>query len=430
MTVRRFLLFVSIVAIAAYSWIYAGGLQPTPVPVRSDGFGHFVFLPAVVVDHDPSLETTARECCSGTFPHWTAIIRWPDTGRYVSAHPIGVSVMLLPMYVGAHVLTWWSNFPPDGWSLYYQHAAGLGGLAMLVAGLAVLGRALSRWHSPRVVVATLAVLTFGTNLFHYGTYDSVYSHVFSFFLLACLIDLVPRWYERPATRDALLVGVVCGLIVLVRHPNAILLGLVPLYGLGTSRGVVAQLTLLWTRRRQVAVMTVVFALVLAPQLAIYHAATGRLFVSSYGQVWFNFASPRLFGVLLSVQKGVFFWSPVLLAGVAGWWRLRGQARGFVAPILVVVPLTTYIIASWSDWQYGASYGHRGFTDLLPLFAVGMAAAFERMAARRTSHLVLTAVVGIAVALSVAQMLQYWVGALPFSDLTWEHYRAGFLRFSR
>jgi hypothetical protein len=428
MTVRRYLLLVSIAATAAYCWIYASGLQTTPV--RSDGFGHFVFLPALVVDHDPSLETTARECCGGRFPDWAHIIRWPGTGRYVSAHPIGVSMLLLPMYVGAHALTWWSNFPPDGWSFYYQHAAGLGGVAILVAGLAVLGRALSRWHSPRVVVATLAVLTFGTNLFHYGTYDSVYSHIFSFFLVACLINLVPRWYEMPTMRDALLIGVVGGLIVLVRHPNAILLGLVPLYGLGTSRELVPQLALLWTRRRQVAVATGVFALVLAPQLALYHAATGRLFVSSYGQVWFNFASPHLFGVLFSVQKGVFFWSPVLLAGVAGWWHLRGQARGFVAPILVVVPLTTYIIAAWSDWQYGGSYGHRGFTDLLPLFGLGLGAAFERMAARRTSHLVLQVVVGIAVALSVAQMIQYWVGALPVSDLTWDQYRSGFLRFSR
>jgi hypothetical protein len=31
------------------------------------------------------------------------------------------------------------------------------------------------------------------------------------------------------------------------------------------------------------------------------------------------------------------------------------------------------------------------------------------------------------ALSVVQMLQYWAGVLPFSDTTWEQYRALFLR---
>ncbi len=87
-------------AVAGYVWIYAGGLQTTPV--RSDGFGYFVYLPAVIVHHDPTLETTARECCGGAFPAWTAIIRWPGTSRYVSAHPIGVSILLLPAYVAAH----------------------------------------------------------------------------------------------------------------------------------------------------------------------------------------------------------------------------------------------------------------------------------------------------------------------------------------
>ena len=401
MTVRRFLLCVALAAVAGYVWIYAGGLQTTPV--RSDGFGYFVYLPAVIVHHDPTLETTARECCGGAFPAWTAIIRWPGTSRYVSAHPIGVSILLLPAYVAAHFLTHWSNFAPDGFSFYYQHAAGLGGVAALVLGLAVLGHALARWHSTRVTVATLAVLTFGTNLFHYGTYDSVYSHVFSFLLVAVLVDRLPAWYDSPTTANSIAIGVVSALIVLVRHPNAVLLALVPLYGVGVERGISAQLALLWQRKSQAAVMIAATLLVVTPQLALYDAATGRLFVSSYGDLWFNFASPQIVGVLFSVRKGVFFWSPVLLAGVAGWYLLRGQPRAFIAPILVIVPLTTYIIASWWDWQYGGSYGHRGFTDLLPLFALGIAATFERLGSHPKARIAVTALVIVAVALSVAQI---------------------------
>jgi hypothetical protein len=33
----------------------------------------------------------------------------------------------------------------------------------------------------------------------------------------------------------------------------------------------------------------------------------------------------------------------------------------------------------------------------------------------------------AVALSMFQMLQYWNGVLPMSDLTWDQYRAVFLQ---
>jgi hypothetical protein len=35
-----------------------------------------------------------------------------------------------------------------------------------------------------------------------------------------------------------------------------------------------------------------------------------------------------------------------------------------------------------------------------------------------------------VALSVVQMIQYWIGIVPMSDITWDQYCSFFLRFSR
>jgi hypothetical protein len=421
----RFLLAVALLASAAYVWIYAAGLAAAPV--RSDGFGYFVYLPAAVVDRDLTLETTARECCGGTFPDWAAIIRWPGTNRLVGAHPTGVAMLLLPLYVVAHLLTLWSNLPPTGWSFYYQHAAGLGGVAALVAGLAVLGRTLARRVAPSSVLWTLAVVTFGTNLFHYGTFDSVYSHVFSFLLVCGLIHQVPLWFEAPTRARAMGIGAIASLVVLVRHPNAVALALIPAYGLWTERSLRQQAALLWSRRASLALMAAAAFAVAVPQMAMYYRATGRVLVSSYGAMWFHFADPQLYGVLFSVQKGVFFWAPLLLLGVGGWF-LRGPATPFVAPIAIVVPVTVYLIASWWDWQYGGSFGHRGFTDLAGLFALGIAAVFERARRHRKAALALRAAAVVLMALSVAQMLQYWVGALPIADLTWPQYRDGFLRF--
>ena len=90
---------------------------------------------------------------------------------------------------------------------------------------------------------------------------------------------------------------------------------------------------------------------------------------------------------------------------------------------------TYLIASWWDWQFGGSYGHRGFVDVLPLFALGLAAAFEcaphpapgacRSRRRRRSRWSRSL---------VFQMLQYWYGIVPFSDTTWPQYRELFLQW--
>ena len=97
-----------------------------------------------------------------------------------------------------------------------------------------------------------------------------------------------------------------------------------------------------------------------------------------------------------------------------------------AAILFVVD--TYLIASWWDWQFGASYGHRGFVDFYPAFALGLAVAFAFLASRRPLRVAATCIVTLFCALSLFQMLQYWHRVLPMSDVTWPQYRAIFLRW--
>ena len=172
-------------------------------------------------------------------------------------------------------------------------------------------------------------------------------------------------------------------------------------------------------------------IVVTPQLAIYYQATGSPIISSYGNLGFNFESPRILGVLFSVQKGLFFWSPLLLpacAGVFGLARSSHSARAFVLPAVVFLVANTYVIASWWDWQFGGSFGHRAFVDALPVFAIGLAAFFEWSGRQPARWHAVTSVVVIAIAINLFQMLQYWNGVLPMSDTTWDQYREVFLKW--
>lgn len=413
--------------LAGYIVVYATGLAPRPV--RSDGFSYFVYLPSWFLFHDTTLASVARDCCGGDFPDYTAIERWPGTRRWVNAHPIGAAIMQIPAFLAAHALTRWSNLTPDGFSLYYQHGAGLAGLAWIVAGLWVLRGLLLRHFGDAVTAATLLTLLLGTNLLHYATFDSSYSHPYSFFLLAAFLALTERWYREPSRQVSVLLGVVAGLIVLTRHTNAMFLLLFPFYGMPVTTDFRTRARVLASNVRELAVMAGVGFVVLAPQLALYYQATGRLLVSSYGEQAFYFGSPQIHGVLLSARKGLFFWSPVLLLAVAGMGlllRSPNLSRAFVVPGAVVLAIHTYIIASWWDWQFGGSYGHRGFVDTLPLFAVGLAGFLAWAARRRSTLFAAAAVCALCCALSVFQMLQYWRRIIPFNDMTWEHYTSIFL----
>jgi hypothetical protein len=418
-----------VLCLAGYLLVYATGRADNPI--RSDGFSYYVYLPSWFLFHDTTLSAVARDCCGGVYPAYTAIIRWPSTRRWVNAHPIGVAVMQAPLFGLAHGLTRWTNLSPDGFTLYYQHAAGLSGLVWVIAGLTVLTHLLRRHFSDAVTAVTLIAILLGTNLYHYATFDSSYSHPYSFFLFAAFLDLTERWYAQPRARTSVWLGLIAGLIVLTRHTNLLFLIVFPLYGVDSAAVLRSRIALLRKCRRLILMTVATTVVVIAPQLALYYQATGRVLVSSYGDLGFNFTSPHVLDVLFSVQKGLFFWSPILLASCLGlvWLARSGHsARAFVWPALLFLVLDTYIIASWWDWQFGGSFGHRGFVDTLPLFSIGMAAFFERIGSRPLTRRVVTVVVVLAVALNLFQMLQYWNHVLPFSDITFDQYRRVFLRW--
>jgi hypothetical protein len=373
-----------------------------------------------VLYHDPSLQAVADDCCGGEFPEFTAIVRWRGTMRWVNAHPIGEAIMIAPFFAVAHALTRWTNLTPDGFTPYYQHAAGLAGLSYVLVGLWFCARLLQRYFPPTIVAATLLALLAGTSLLHYATFDSTWSHAFAFALVSAFLErLDARRGDRLA--DEVVLGAISGLLILVRHTHA----LVPLFFLGAE--------MLGTRRevggaRRVPIVeAAIAALIVMPQLWLYHRATGHIFISAYDTPGFSFLTPHVFGVLFSAKKGLFFYAPLLLVALGGAFWLPAPLRAWRLPAALLLAVHTYLIASWFDWQLGASYGHRGFVDVYPIFAIGLAAAFSRIAITTPLRMPATIAVTLLCALSIFQMLQYWHGVLPMADTTWDQYRHVFLR---
>jgi hypothetical protein len=426
--VRHFVAAAALLAAVAYTALY--GHLDSPAPIHSDGYSYYVYLPSVFLYHDATLETLANDWYGGPYPDYTGIRRWPSTNRWLNLHPIGTAILMAPFFLVADLLTVWSNLPRDGFSLYYQHGAALAAVAYVLLGLAILRRMLRQQFSDGVVLATLICTTWGTNLFHYAVFDGTFSHAFAFFLVCVWVWLVERWWDHPAISRSLAIGGVAALNVLVRHTNAIFVLLLPLYGIVHWRDVRGRALELRDRWRMLAVAALAGILVLAPQLALYKWITGQWFVNAYVThgMGFTFGSPHLVAVLFSTQKGLFFWSPVLLLSVAGVFLATGWARALALPAVLLFALQTWLIASWPQWQFGATFGHRGFTDGLALAAPFVASALAWAALHRRTVPLFAVGTTAAVLLSAAQMIQYWIGVLPSVDTTWAQYTHLFLRF--
>jgi hypothetical protein len=431
---RLFPVAALLCALAGFFTVYFTRLNWPPI--RSDGVGYYAYLPAIFVQGDLSFESLKEPLANyyrtepaNEIPEWTGIQRYPSTGRYLNKYPIGVALMAAPMFFAAHGASLLFEQPADGFAPLYQFAVAASGLFYAMLGLMLLQRLLSVEFGQGAGLGAVAVLLLGTNLFHYATYDSLFSHAFSFFLVVCLLCLVRAWVRVPTLTTAAGIGLAGGLLVLVRFPNALLLLLIPLFGEAGHGGIRVRVEP-WVRKPPaLPIAGLVFAATLFPQFLYWKYAADTWLVQAYQGEGFNFLRPQIAEVLFGVRKGLFFWSPLLALGVAGMATRRFYRSPYLLPVVILILLQLYVIASWWNWWYGGSFGHRGFVEVLPLFAIPMAALFASLP-NRPARLGMFALCSALVALHLVQMIQYWKRILPFDGMTWEIYQRAFLQIMR
>src|SRR5262249_4005510 len=75
----------------------------------------------------------------------------------------------------------------------------------------------------------------------------------------------------------------------------------------------------------------------------------------------------LLGNLLSPNRGLFVFSPVLLLAPYGMWlKLRRGRTPLDLALVAIVLLHWLVISSHRPWNGGHTYGNRLFTDVIPL----------------------------------------------------------------
>ncbi len=392
---RHFIFAATVLAILIYALNYLGhGYGP---PIRSDGVGYYAYLPSYLIYGDPSFQELARAQYDGRIPEWTGITLCPATGRYLDQYGLGVAVMMTPFFLMAHGLTWLFrypasapaeivfSFPMDGYSFFYQHAAGLAGLFYLIAGLFVLKIVLERYFSKGVALGTLASLLLGTNLLFYGTVWSVMSHTYSFFLFACFLHLIPRWYERPDSKHlSVLLGLTVGLIALVRVPNLVVLMVFLLLGVHSLHDIKGCIRLFLSHAGSISLAAAIALLMFLPQLLVWRYGAGRWLLNGYASLGghFDFSSPAILSVLFSLKRGLFFWSPILLLCIPGFLKLaRSRAGDILVGAVVYLLLNLYLVSSWWCWWFGMGFGHRAFVESLAVFAFPLAAWYGGVSTR-------------------------------------------------
>ena len=408
---------VFVIGLVAYYLIYHYQVgRASGSPVRSDGEGYYAYLPSYLLYHDDSFRSLIHEHLwrsRTAFPPSVFGFTLQPTGHWLDKYPVGEAILLLPFFLIGHFIAQVAGVAANGFSSPELYTVGVAGLVYTVLGLSALGAALRRWFSDWVTAATLVVVTFGTGVFDYATYDSIFSHAFSFFAVSVMLLCALRWYESPHSMlRALLLGLTVGAVTAIRLTDVVLLPAVLLLGVGSRPAVQQRVLLLWRHITRVAVVAAAAITVLVPQVITWYLATHHLLVRSYPGESFYFAHPHLIDSLISFKPhGLLPYAPVLavaFGGLLAAWRSR---RDLAIPVTLAFLPFWYLIASWWDWSFTAGFGDRAFNDIVPILAIPLAFVFARIPGPRTRMLV-GGVCVVLVAVTCVMMANHWLGPLP------------------
>lgn len=325
-------------------------------------------------------------------------IRKTPTGYAWNHTPVGCAVLWAPFFALGHAtaVRMHETVPEvaaDGYSRPYSFALALGTHVYCFLGALLLFSICTRFYPP--FASALAVLTVWLASFlpaYLFLYPSM-SHALSFFSVCLFLRLWLWARERGGALRWCLLGLAAGLMGLVRTQNMIFL-LVPFVGWPASSREPSP-----KEFTGVACMLVCAAIAFFPQAYAWRVSCGLWLTVPQGEGFLHWGRPAALRVLFSSRHGLFSWTPALALGAIGFPLFVKRERLLGWSLLAVFLLQLYLNSVADDWWAGAGFGARRFDNCLPLFGLGIAALFDRLAARRVGWL----------AAALAALLVLWNG---------------------
>jgi hypothetical protein len=328
-------------------------------------------------------------------------------GRYYTRYGLGQSLLAIPFYLlGSRLpetVPTENVFDPHGFVTASPLAFALSGVGILssAATVALLYLTCRALDFSQVGSVTAAL---GLGL---GTFAWFYARTFMSEPPSMLCALLAfyglvRYSARPGMIWLLVSGSAAGGMLLLRIANAVLLP--PL--------AVWLVWILWhhcsmrIRLRALASWLLPIVACLIAIAAYNWIRFGTILETGYADQAHAFDTPvyvGLYGLLLSSGKSLFVYAPILLASVAGWFKLRRMR--WILAALVISYVVFYARYDW--WYGGGPWGPRFMAVILPFLCLPLATLIPR------SRIAWLAVGALAATSVGVQLLSILVPYLPY-----------------
>ncbi len=384
-----------------------------------DVISYYEYLPATFIEKDYTLSFVDTDWESSHY--W--YVQTPE-GKRVIKTSMGMSMMYAPFFFTAHFFAPVFGFAQNGFTNPYALALLLGSIFYVIVGCFFLRRVLLDYFSDTVVAIVLIIICLTTNLFWYATLEGPMSHAYSFSLFSIFLYLTDKWHRQQKIRQAIFLGLIFGLISLVRPTNGLIALLFILYNVVDFKAFKRNVSLFLKKYHHILLIAFFAFLVWVPQFLYWKAITGKFLYFSYGSdERFFFADPKILDVLFSFRKGLFIYAPVIIFAFIGIiFMFKQQTKKYFWGVILFLSLNIYIVSCWWCWWYGGGLGMRALIETYAILAIPLGEfltwVLKKSAKKRAILLTLVTVFALR---SAFFNVQYRFGIVHWDSMTRKAY---------
>ena len=286
-------------------------------------------------------------------------------GHYLSAYPIVTPVLLIPVYI-IHMLL--IMVFPGGWEYYSVLSKSCASLLVATAVM-LFYMVCNRMFEKRTAIITTIVFAFGTLTWAVSS-QTLWQHDSSELLLVIAILCIVKNEQEENIRNFVILGVAGGLLLFNRPPDFIMF--------------IPVLYYVWLHRENIYAFLFWFSVSAVPFLIYNITMFGSIF-GGYDNIAVAYSTSTfpvvnsvisLMTLLISPNRGLFVYSPVLLFAIWGVWKCKNKVLLWFVPVCF---LTAYFYSVHLDNLAGGwCYGPRYLCALLPVLCLFVGYAIEKM----------------------------------------------------
>lgn len=383
--------------------------------LHGDALGYYLYLPATFIYHNnTSLEKLPDgKGISDDVKTYVRILSDKRTplGYTNNQYTYGVALMEAPFFFATHFTAKAIGRPANGFSNAYNYTLKFASLLYGILGLILVYKILRQLFPEPVALITTSLLLTGTNLFWFTILQGGMSHTPLFFLYAALMLLSIKLHNRPTLGRFVTIGLVAGLITIIRPTDIVCLFIPLLYNVYNMQSAIAKIKFIKDNSKGILAAGLTFFLPIIPQLCYWKYMTGSFLYYSYGDQSFSWLHPHIIEGLFYFSNGWLPYAMVMIFALAGF-TLYKAIRPWAWALWVVFPVYVYIIYCWYCFNYINGLGSRPMLHIYPLLSVPLAAYLHHINGNKLfTKIGISAICLISIAINMSYSIQQYKGVL-------------------